>query len=331
MLNNCPRYPLLQGKTSLHPLPRLSALLGGPNLFIKRDDLTGLAFGGNKTRKLEFLLGAALAEGADTLLTAGAAQSNHCRQTAAAAAQAGLSCHLALGGAPPAHPNGNLLLDDLLGAQLHWTGTHRKGEQLEKIARQLQEQGRNPYLIPYGGSSPVGACGYVAAMQEVMEQQQAYHLDIDHMLLASSSAGTQAGLTLGAQMSGFKGGIQGIAIDKGEPGEPPLTELLPELANVTAIHLGRNERFSAKDFALNHDYLGEGYGVVGPAEREAIRLVARTEGIVLDPVYTGRAMAGLIDLIRQGFYRATDTVLFWHTGGGPAVFAYAEDLHEALD
>lgn len=326
MLNDCPRYPLLQGITPLHPLPRLTAHLGGPRLFIKRDDLTGLACGGNKTRKLEFLVGAALATGADVLLTAGAAQSNHCRQTAAAAAQAGLGCHLALGGTPPASSNGNLLLDLLLGAELHWTGPERKGEQLQSIAEQLRQQGHHPCIIPYGGSNPIGACGYVAAMAELLEQLHSNTLAINHIVLASSSAGTQAGLSLGARSLDFKGEIHGIAIDKGEIGEPSLRELLPDLATATAEHLGMNTSLAETDFRLYDDYLGEGYGVLGQAEQEAIRLLARLEGIILDPVYTGRAMAGLIDLIRRGAFSTSENVLFWHTGGTPALFAYAEEL-----
>ena len=326
MLKDCPRYPLLQGITPLHPLPRLTARLGGPRLFIKRDDLTGLACGGNKTRKLEFLVGAALAGGADILLTAGAAQSNHCRQTAAAAAQTGLGCHLALGGTPPAQSNGNLLLDLLLGAELHWTGPERKGEQLQTIADQLRQQGHRPSIIPYGGSNPIGACGYIAAIAELLEQLHSNTLAIDHIVLASSSAGTQAGLSLGARSFGFNGKIHGIAIDKGEAGEPPLRELLPDLATATAEHLGMNTSFSQTDFRLYDDYLGAGYGILGQAEQEAISLLARLEGILLDPVYTGRAMAGLIDLIRRGAFSASDNVLFWHTGGTPALFAYAEEL-----
>ena len=325
-LRQLPRQSLGFLPTPLVELKRLSDFLKGPRIWIKRDDLTGLAFGGNKTRKLEFLLGDALGQGADTLVTGGAAQSNHCRQTVAAAAMSGLACHLALGGIPPQVANGNLLLDGLLGAHIHWCGEQRKGEQIPLIVEQLKAAGKSPYVVPYGGSSKVGALGYVEAMFELGGQLRAIAEKISHMVFASSSGGTHAGLILGKQIFGSESKIIGILIEKESAGEPSLEQTIVTLANDAAEHLGVNARFSENDVQLNANYIGGGYGVIGAPEREAIELLASHEGILLDPVYTGRAMAGLIDLIRRGEFSSDDNVLFWHTGGGPALFAYAEGL-----
>jgi D-cysteine desulfhydrase family pyridoxal phosphate-dependent enzyme len=326
-LEQLARVPLADLPTPIDELPRLSQELGGPRLLVKRDDQTGLATGGNKTRKLEFLFADALAHDADIVITAGAAQSNHCRQTAAAAARVGLDCALVLGGEPPPTPTGNLLLDELLGAQIFWTGPQRRGEQLEEIADQLRAAGRRPYLIPYGGSNAIGATGYAAAILELGEQLAAdYPQGIDAIVFASSSGGTQAGLVVGARALGFGGRIIGIRIDKGEAGDEAYSVQLTRLANATAAHVGLDTDFSSDDFVVNQDYLGGGYGVVGDLEREAIRLVARLEGLVLDPVYTGRAMGGLIDMIRNDGFGPDETVLFWHTGGMPALFAYVNAL-----
>jgi D-cysteine desulfhydrase family pyridoxal phosphate-dependent enzyme len=325
-MKQLPRISLAHLPTPIDELPRLSRELGGPRLLVKRDDQTGLATGGNKTRKMEFLIADALAQGADVVITAGAAQSNHCRQTAAAAARAGLACALVLGGEPPPMPEGNLLLDQLLGAQIHWTGPHRRGERMEEIAGQVRAAGRQPYVIPYGGSNAVGATGYVAAMQELSQQLAAQQLTLDRIVIASSSGGTQAGMVVGARATGFGGQILGISIDKGEAGDEPYPIHLARLANATAARVGLDADFTPDDFSVNYDYLGDGYGIVGELEREAIRLAARLEGLLLDPVYTGRAMGGLIDMIQRGVIGPDETVLFWHTGGTPALFAYADAL-----
>lgn len=293
---------------------------------MKRDDLTGLALGGNKTRKLEFLVGEALAQGCDTLITGGAVQSNHCRQTAAAAAACGLSCHLVLGGQPPSTPAGNLLLDRLFGAVIHWTGALRKGERIPEIAEELRSAGRRPYVVPYGGSNTTGAAGFVEAVRELTCQLSELGESITHIVFASSSGGTQAGLVVGKSLFGLDGRLIGIGIDKGAAGDVPFDEHVVRLANATAERLGVRDRFSASDLTLRNDYLGEGYGVVGELEREAVRMVAQTEGILLDPVYTGRAMGGLIDMVRRGELSREHAVLFWHTGGTPALFPYARDL-----
>ncbi len=326
-LEHLPRVALADLPTPIDELNRLSQQLGGPRLLVKRDDQTGLATGGNKTRKLEFLVADALDQGADMVITAGAVQSNHCRQTAAAAARLGLGCALVLGGEAPSTPNGNLLLDQLLGAQIYWTGPHRRGERLEEIADQSRQAGHLPYIIPYGGSNAIGASGYVAAMLELSQQLESdYPEGIDHIVVASSSGGTQAGLAVGARAVGFRGQIVGISIDKEEAGDERYLVHLAKLANATAAHVGLDADFTPSDFVVNQDYLGDGYGVVSDLEREAIQLTARLEGLVLDPVYTGRAMGGLIDMIRRGAIGPGQTVLFWHTGGMPALFAYANAL-----
>jgi len=312
--------------TPLHELPALSKVLNGPKIFIKRDDNTGLAFGGNKTRKLEFILGDAVAKGADTIITAGAIQSNHCRQTAAAAASLQLDCHLVLGGEAPNTPRGNLLLDNLLGNHIHWAGENRKGEDIPELVERLKKEGRKPYIVPYGGSNTLGAIGFTVALLELDAQLQSSKAPITHIVFASSSGGTHAGLMLGKEILGASYELIGINIDKDESGNLPFEDALINLANDTADFIGIDHTFTKKELNLNADYIGEGYAVIGDLEKEAISLTAQTEGILLDPVYTGRAMGGLFDLIRTEKLSKTDNVLFWHTGGAPALFAYSEHL-----
>lgn len=322
-----PQYPdclsIAHLPTAIEPLERLSKQLGGPQILIKRDDQTGLATGGNKTRKLEFLVAEALAQGCDALVTTGAPQSNHCRQTAAAAARFGLSCGLVLRGEVPQKITGNLQLDELLGAQIYWAGDRPTSAVIQEVTQELQTLGKKPYVIPLGGSNVVGATGYVKAMQELMEQLAASRTNVDFIVFASSSGGTQAGLVLGAHIYGFQGKVYGISVD--HPADA-LSNQVAALTTATATHLGLKLTSLADKILVNDDYLGEGYAMVGELEREAIRLVARTEGILLDPVYTGRAMGGLIDLIRWGAFTRRQTVLFWHTGGTAALPAFADKL-----
>ena len=313
--------------TPIEPLPRLSAALGGLRLFIKRDDQTGLALGGNKTRKLEFLVAAARAEGARTLVTAGAWQSNHCRQTAAAAARFGLDCTLILAGPPPAEATGNLLLDHLLGADI--VPVADRGDRdlvLQRTGEELAARGRAPYVIPVGGSSPTGALGYCFAVEEALAQQVPVAGGVfDWMVFCTSSSGTHAGLVLGQRVFGYGGQVLGISNDH------PATWVQAQvaaLASAASEKLGPRIDFSPADVRVNDDYCAAGYGVLTAAEREAIALFASLEGILLDPVYTGRAAAGLIDLIRQGFFEPSARVLFWHTGGQAALFA--SDYQAAL-
>jgi len=326
MLHYPARIELGHLPTPLEEMPRLTEALGGPRLFIKRDDETGLATGGNKTRKLEFLLADALQGGADTIITAGAAQSNHCRQTAAAAVKCGLKCILTLTGSDPGSWNGNLLLDDLLGAEVRfvgdvtWTGLL---DVMADVADEVRAGGGRPTIIPVGGSNPVGATGYVAAMEELVEQLTERDLNIDHIVFASSSGGTQSGLVVGAKAFGFRGRVLGISVASKVD---DLMGVLEQLSNDTAQHLGLDLYLPHDAFEVNDDYLGAGYGKPAAPEREAIRLLAQSEGILGDPVYTGRALAGLIDLIRKGIFDKDETVLFWHTGGTAALFAYVEEL-----
>ncbi len=310
-----PRLKFALLPTAVEPLPRLSAVLHGPQIWVKRDDQTGLAFGGNKTRKLEFLIADAKEQGAETLITTGAVQSNHCRQTAAAAARFGFGCILILVGEKTADPSGNYYLDQFLGAGFIWVGESDREQVLEGTFKSAIEDGRKPYLIPYGGSNEIGAAAYTYAMQELQNQKY----DFDWIIFPSSSGGTQAGLVVGGRMFGFNGQILGISVDKPAP---HLQDKVAKLAGNTSRTLGANDKFLAGDILVNDNYLGAGYGVMGVPEAEALKLFARQEGLLLDPVYTGRAAAGLIDLIRNGFFTADQNVLFWHTGGTPALFAH---------
>ncbi|HMN62164.1 MAG TPA: D-cysteine desulfhydrase family protein [Anaerolinea sp.] len=310
-----PRLCLANLPTPVEHLPRLSAHLG-LRVLVKRDDLTGVAMGGNKTRKLEYLLAEALSTGARTLVTVGAAQSNHCRQTAALAARLGLACILVLSGDESAAPSGNLLLDRMFGAEIVWTTREQRSEALKAAFDRAWEAGRRPYLIPLGASNGLGAAAYSLAFDEMVEQTG--NESVDWIVVASSSGGTQAGLALGARRRAFQGKVLGISID--HPAAD-LAESVAFLANEAASRLGTGTRVESRDVMVNADYLGGGYGVMGAAEREAIDLFARQEGLLLDPVYTGRAAAGMIDLARSGFFRPGETLLFWHTGGTPALFA----------
>jgi D-cysteine desulfhydrase len=310
--------------TPLVELSRLSHFLGGPKIFMKRDDLTGLALGGNKTRKLEYILADALQQGCDTIITAGAAQSNHCRQTAAAAAKLNLECHLLLGGEAPLKAQGNLLLDHIFACHIHWTGSNRKGEDIPRIFAQLKAAGKKPYLVPYGGSNELGAMSFIDAVAELQQQKQ--QQEFSHVIFASSSGGTHAGLVLGKKIHNKSFELIGINIEKETDVSLPFAQQITQLVNSTAKFIGLDYTFSIDQLILNSDYVGDGYGIVGPQEKEAIALTAKFEGILLDPVYTGKAMSGLIHLIRSGKITKTDKVLFWHTGGAPSLFAYAEDL-----
>ncbi len=317
-----PRINFAHLPTPIEEMPRLSKMLGGPRLFVKRDDQTGLAFGGNKTRKLEFLIAEAKEQGADTLISAGAIQSNHCRQTAAAAAKFGFACILVLTGAMPVQPSANLLLDELFGAQIIDVPDRADRDRvLKNTVDKVAATGKKPYLVPYGGSSTTGALGYTFAMEEFLHQGS----PADWIVFGTSSGGTHAGLVLGQRIFGFKGRVLGISIDESVAW---LMEHISALATDTSEKLGKRINFGAKDVLANADYCKAGYGVLTEAEREAVEMFAKLEGLLLDPVYTGRAAAGMIDLIRKGFFKSSDSVLFWHTGGQPTLFAdqYAEAI-----
>lgn len=323
LTDRLPRVRLACLPTPLEELPRLAKALGGPRLYIKRDDQTGLAGGGNKARKLEYSVAEALRQGADTIITLGGVQSNHCRQTAAAAARCGLRCVVVLRGHAPATSNGNLLLDYLLGAQVVFSGDRAREAVAEEVAQDQRAAGRRPHVIPVGASNEIGTVGFVAAIEELDSQLKEQRLNVDHVVFASSSFGTQAGLCVGAKAIGFTPRIVAIAIDSSRA---ELRAGVAALADATIRRLGLKLAVTPDEVVAYDSYLGAGYAIMGEPEKEAISLVARTEGILLDPVYTGRAMAGLIDLIRKGEFGKDETIVFWHTGGAAALFAYAAEL-----
>lgn len=326
-----PRKRFAHLPTPLEPMENLSRLLGGPNLWIKRDDCTGLAGGGNKTRKLEFLMAAAEAEGADTIITQGAVQSNHARQTAAIAARMGYHCHLLLENRtesqdPDFLGNGNVLLDEMYGAQLQrFAGGTDMNEQMALLAERLKGEGRKPYIIPGGGSNRIGALGYANAAIELVTQSNDMGLKVDHIVHATGSAGTQAGLVAG--LTAVHAGIPvlGISVRAERAAQE---ENVYRLAAETADYIGSAAALTRADVVANSDYVGGGYGVPTEAMIEAVNLAARHESILLDPVYSGKGMAGLIDQVRQGAFQPDENVVFIHTGGAQALFGY-RDLFSA--
>jgi D-cysteine desulfhydrase family pyridoxal phosphate-dependent enzyme len=323
------RVPLATLPTPLHYAERLSAALGGPEIWFKRDDLTGFGLGGNKIRKLEFLAAAALAQGADTLVTGAGPQSNHVRATMAVAARLGLKGVAVLHGSRPSETHGNLLLDELLGAEVIFTNDPDRSQLDARIvaeAERLQQEGRRPYIIGRGGASGLGSVGYVAASLELLVQLVEQKLPFDYLFCATGSCGTQAGLVVGAKW--FQPGYQVLGITVSRPRRECLARI-EKLAHETISLLNLNLALSPDDIKVNDDYIGAGYGIPSLAGIEAIRLVAQTEGIMLDPVYSGKAMAGLIELIRRGQIGPQHKILFVHTGGAPSLFAYHDAFSES--
>lgn len=327
-----PRVRLGHLPTPLEPMEQLTRLLGGPTLWIKRDDCTGLSTGGNKTRKLEFLMAEAVDAGADIVLTQGATQSNHARQTAAAAAKLGMDCHLLLEDRtgskdPDYNANGNVFLDHLHGASTEKrpAGLDMNAE-MEAVADRMRAEGRVPYTIPGGGSNATGALGYVNCALELMSQAVDMGLRIDHLVTATGSAGTQAGLVAG--LTGLSAGVPLLGIGVRAP-KPKQEENVHRLACATAERLGLQGGIAREAVVANCDYIGEGYGIPAPSTIEAIEMFARHEGLLLDPVYSGKGAAGLIDLIRKGFFKKDENVVFLHTGGAAGLFGYlsAFDFH----
>jgi D-cysteine desulfhydrase family pyridoxal phosphate-dependent enzyme len=316
-----PREPLGLWPTALHPMTRLAAHLGGPRLWIKRDDLSGFALGGNKVRKLEFYLGEARATGADVLITGGGHQSNHARVTAAAARAAGLDCVLVLSGGPPAAWEGNLALDRILGAEVRIVPTrHERMPTMEAVAAELGRAGRRPLVIPIGGSTPLGALGYVEACREIAAQFRALGIAPGVFVHGSSSGGTQAGLVVGCRAAGLGARVIGVSADETRA---DLTRMVAEITGPLAERLGLPAP-APEAIEVLDEYVGPGYAVPTEASREAIELFARHEGIVLDPTYGAKAGAGLIDLVRRGVLRREADVCFWHTGGGATVWRVPE-------
>ncbi len=327
-LGRLPRLKLAALPTPLEEAPSLSAYLGGPRIMFKRDDITGLAFGGNKVRKVEYLMGEAVDRGCDVVITVGAVQSNHARVVAAAARRLGLDAIVVLRGEEPAQRQGNLLLDAIFGADVRIVNTDDDFVMMgivEDVARDLRRQGRNPYVIPLGGSTALGAAAFANAGLEMLDQLNSRGIRADAIVHASASGGTQAGLYTAMKVT--QSGITVMGVSVG-PSRDVVTGRVLGLAEDLGTLLGLDWRPHPDDIVVTDDYVGERYGLPTPGCLDAIRLAARTEGILLDPVYTGKAMAGLIDMVRRGQFAPQQTVVFWHTGGQPALFAYAGWLAE---
>lgn len=328
-LSTFPRVSLAHLPTPLEFLPRLSEHLGGPRIYVKRDDCTGLATGGNKTRKLEFSMGEALQQGADTIITVGAVQSNHVRQTAAAACKLGLKCEVLLEHRVK-HPSdlyrssGNVLLDRIFGANLREfdKGTDFDAA-MDEVAGEVRAAGGAPYVIPGGASNPVGALGYVGCGLELLQQFSEQELNVDHIVTATGSAGTHAGLAVGLRGGGSDLPILGIGVNAPQDVQE---ERVYRLALETAEVVGTPGAVSRDDIVADCNYIGPGYGEPTESMNEAVLLLARLEGLLFDPVYSGKALAGMIDYIRSGRFDAADTIVFLHTGGAAGLFAYADTL-----
>jgi L-cysteate sulfo-lyase len=328
-----PRIRLGHLPTPLEPMEGLTRALGGPRLWIKRDDCTGLSSGGNKTRKLEFLMADAVARGADVVVTQGATQSNHARQTAAAAARLGLGCHILLEDRTRRTDadytaNGNVLLDRLHDARIeHRPGGSDMQAEMEALAERLSASGRRPYVIPGGGSTPLGALGYVNAALELVHQSVSIGLRIDHLVHATGSAGTQAGLAVG--LHAMNSPIRLLGIGVRAPREKQ-ESMVHDLACRTWDLLGLRGQLPRETVVADCDHVGPGYGLPTPGMVEAVTLAARTEGLLLDPVYTGKGLAGLIDRVRKGHFGKDENVVFLHTGGSAALFGYPRDFEHAF-
>lgn len=328
-LSDFPRIRLAHLPTPLEFLPRLSEHLGGPGIYVKRDDCTGLATGGNKTRKLEYSMGEALQEGADTIITVGAVQSNHVRQTAAAACKLGLKCEVLLEHRVE-HPSdlyrssGNVLLDRIFGANLR---EYDKGTDFDsamaEVANQVRSAGGTPYIIPGGASNAVGALGYVGCGLELLQQFSDQGLTIDHIVTATGSAGTHAGLAVGIRGGGSDLPILGIGVNAPQDVQE---DRVYKLAKETAQLVGAPDAVAREDIIADCNYIGPGYGEPTESMNEAVLMLARLEGLLFDPVYSGKALAGMIDYVRQGRFDNTATIVFLHTGGSAGLFAYADTL-----
>jgi D-cysteine desulfhydrase family pyridoxal phosphate-dependent enzyme len=337
-LRKLKRVNLAHLPTPVEPLDRISAALGGPRIWVKRDDCTGLATGGNKTRKVEFLMADALAKGADTVITVGAIQSNHARQVAAASARLGFRCVLGLLDAVPDRSQvyralGNVYLDRLFGAEIRTSpGLEDTTSLLDSIASEMTRQGRRPYVIPLGGSNGLGAAAYAEAFLELLYQFESLQETLDAIIVPISSGGTLAGLLLGAGLSGWRGRI--IGISAGDKAERAIQRVRKSQVASAAILGASSEIIDQTPMVIDDRFVGMGYGIPTPECVHAIEFLARREGLLLDPVYTGKAMAGLLTLIGENHFK-TDVrnLLFWHTGGSVALHAYPEitgDFEKAI-
>jgi L-cysteate sulfo-lyase len=325
-----PRIQLAYLPTPLQEAQRLSERLG-VRVLIKRDDQTGLTLGGNKARKLEFLMGDAVTRGADVVVTTGGAQSNHARIAAGACRIAGMECRLVLNRGPHNDLQGNLLLDYLLGAQVEWVESDNPLDAvpvMETLAERLRSEGHTPYVIPRGGSVPVGATGYAAMVPELLTQLDALGVQPTHLYLATGSTGTHSGTMAGLVAASSDIRVQGISVSR--PQDQQEAQVL-ELANQTLDHLGLSPEVRSEQVHVDDRFVGRGYGYPSDGTMEAIEILARDEATILDPVYTGKAMHGLIAHAREGHFGADDAVVFLHTGGAPALFAYHEEVRHLVE
>jgi len=329
-LSKFPRRRYSAGSSPIEKLERLSALYKGPTIYCKRDDLLGLAGGGNKTRKLEFLMADALAQGADTIVTCGAVQSNHCRITLAAAKKEGLKCHLVLEQRVPnsykADATGNNLLFNILGVdKVHVVenGAEIVASKMKEVEDSLRAQGHKPYVIPGGGSNAIGGLGYVACAEEALQQLFEMGVNIDAIVCTSGSAGTHAGILTGIVGNNAKIPVVGIGINRKKEVQ---VQAVHKLCGLLAEKLELKTPPSLEEVIVFDDYIGEGYSRVTDGMLEAVKLVARTEAILLDPVYTGKTMAGMLDLLEKGYFSSMKNILFLHTGGSAALYAYADSF-----
>ncbi|MCL2873825.1 MAG: D-cysteine desulfhydrase [Defluviitaleaceae bacterium] len=313
------------GPTPIEKLDRLSSVLGGPDIYIKRDDLLGVAGGGNKIRKLEFLMADALKQGADTIITCGAPQSNHCRLTLAVSNKENMPCYLVLRGNYDKTAGGNNLLFNILGAEgiIHVSNDSDLNIEMEKLADDLRSKGRKPYVIPLGGTNEIGMLGYISCAREILQQTFEMSVEIEHMVCTSGSGGTHGGLLTGFKTANAEIPVTGISVyHKADP----QTSAIHDHCQKAADFLGIHNEVAMDDIIVFDDYVGGGYAQVTKEMMEAVRLAAKTEAVILDPVYTGKTMAGLIDLVRKGYFNNTKSVLFLHTGGVPALYTYAKDF-----
>ncbi len=328
-INDVPRLRLCSLPTPISPLKRLSEYLGGANIYIKRDDLTGVAFGGNKNRKLEFLLADAKEKRANVIITEGALQSNHCLQTAASALKTGFECELVLSGEKPETITGNLLLDQILDVKIHRVKeSFDRKIRMKQLETELKKQGKLPYIIPTGGSTKVGALGYINCISEIMKQSNNLDISFSHLIHASGSGGTQAGLLIGKKLYSPKITIVGVGVgDPKEELEKEILEIIIQFKKEWDLELN----FNNSEIEVLEGYSGEGYGLASDEMIQAVKLVAKLEGIFLDPVYNGKAMVGLIDLIKSEAILNESNVLFLHSGGGPALFRYSSEFSEPIN
>ena len=327
MENNAkPRLNMIRYPTPFHELANLRVKIGAqPRLFIKRDDLTEIGLGGNKNRKLDYVMKEAVDSGADTIITWAGVQSNHCRQTLAYAVTLGMECHLILNGEDNKAHQGNLFVYDMFGAKLHFQPDGSKcPAECDALAEELSRQGKKPYVVPIGASTPLGSLGYIDSVREISLQAGDAGIKVSHLFVASGSAGTQAGVEVGARLYLPGCRVHGVAVSRGKDMQ---AEMVAKIANETAALMGADTLcFSPCEITVHDEYYGGVYGVPTQGGNEAIRLMGRTEAILLDPVYTGKAMCAMLDILKSGKLNGEGAVVFIHTGGSPAIYSFTDSF-----